>query len=264
MKAEGVLWGGPVLELHTRALARLGPDILGSPPDFDGMLARIAAADGGRRLGEILQDQSLVAGIGNMWMAETLWQARSPWLRASRRLGRRPAAGAGGGRSADARSGRGRTRAAQAGARPRGAAVRSLPHAHPGPRPGRRQPHGLLVPELSGRRQRLRLVMPSHGAPRTAPLSIPARFLPRGVRRRARGGAAVRVRGASDAGRAVALRVPPARPRVRRGAGADAAPPPRHAQRDRRPAPRAGGRDLRPCALGGRLDRGRRALSGRS
>src|SRR5262249_49640323 len=30
---------------------------------------------------ETLQDQALVAGIGNMWMAESLWCARlSPWL----------------------------------------------------------------------------------------------------------------------------------------------------------------------------------------
>src|SRR5215475_14669100 len=80
--AEGVLWNGPVLELHTRALARLGPDILASPPDLDGMLARIARADGGRPLGEVLQDQTLVAGIGNMWAAEALWRVRlSPWLR---------------------------------------------------------------------------------------------------------------------------------------------------------------------------------------
>jgi endonuclease-8 len=79
---EGVLWNGPVLERHTRALARLGPDILGSPPDLDGMLARLRAADGSRALGEVLQDQTLVAGIGNMWMAESLWHARvSPWLR---------------------------------------------------------------------------------------------------------------------------------------------------------------------------------------
>ena len=79
--AEGILLGGPVLELHTRALAPLGPDILASPPDVDGMLRRLAAADGGRPLGESLQDQRLVAGIGNMWMAETLWRARlSPWL----------------------------------------------------------------------------------------------------------------------------------------------------------------------------------------
>ena len=40
-RAEGVLWNGPVLELHTRALARLGPDILAAPPDLDAMLARM-------------------------------------------------------------------------------------------------------------------------------------------------------------------------------------------------------------------------------
>lgn len=79
---EGVLWGGPVLELHTRALAELGPDILGSPPDLDGMLSRLRRADPTRTLGETLIDQSLVAGIGNMWMAETLWcECVSPWLR---------------------------------------------------------------------------------------------------------------------------------------------------------------------------------------
>ncbi len=79
---EAVLWGGPVLELHTRALAGLGPDILGSPPDFDAMLARLRRADGTRSLGETLIDQGLVSGIGNMWMAEVLWAERlSPWLR---------------------------------------------------------------------------------------------------------------------------------------------------------------------------------------
>jgi endonuclease-8 len=81
-RAEGVLWNGPVLELHTRALARLGPDILERPPRVDAMLERMRAADGTRRLGETLLDQSLVAGIGNMWLAEALWEARvSPWLR---------------------------------------------------------------------------------------------------------------------------------------------------------------------------------------
>jgi endonuclease-8 len=80
--AEGVLWNGPVLERHTRALARLGPDILGSPPDFDAMLARMRMTDGARRFGEVMQDQALVAGIGNMWMAESLWRVQiSPWLR---------------------------------------------------------------------------------------------------------------------------------------------------------------------------------------
>jgi endonuclease-8 len=79
---EGVLWNGPVLELHTRAIERLGPDILAEPPDIDAMLARLRAGDGTRWLGEALQDQSIVAGIGNMWLAESLWEARvSPWRR---------------------------------------------------------------------------------------------------------------------------------------------------------------------------------------
>jgi endonuclease-8 len=79
---EAVLWGGPVLELHTRALAGLGPDILARKPDIDAMLARLRRADPTRMLGESLIDQSLVAGIGNMWIAEILWEERlSPWLR---------------------------------------------------------------------------------------------------------------------------------------------------------------------------------------
>ena len=81
-RAEGVLWNGPVLDLHARALGRLGPDILERPPRIDDMLARLRRADGSRRLGETLLDQSLVAGIGNMWLAEALWEARlSPWRR---------------------------------------------------------------------------------------------------------------------------------------------------------------------------------------
>jgi endonuclease-8 len=81
-RAEAVLWNGPVLELHTRAIARLGPDILERPPRIDEMLTRMRAADGTRWLGETLLDQSLVAGIGNMWLAETLWEASlSPWRR---------------------------------------------------------------------------------------------------------------------------------------------------------------------------------------
>ena len=81
-RAEGVLWNGPVLELHTRAIARLGPDILERPPRIDDMLGRMRGADQTRWLGETLLDQSLVAGIGNMWLAESLWAAElSPWRR---------------------------------------------------------------------------------------------------------------------------------------------------------------------------------------
>jgi endonuclease-8 len=81
-QAEGVLWNGPVLELHTRAIARLGPDILEEPPRFDAMLERMLRGDQTRWLGETLLDQSIVAGIGNMWLAEALWEAEvSPWRR---------------------------------------------------------------------------------------------------------------------------------------------------------------------------------------
>jgi endonuclease-8 len=46
------------------------------------MLARIDRAESNRYLGDVLQDQRLIAGIGNMWMAETLWHAKlSPWQR---------------------------------------------------------------------------------------------------------------------------------------------------------------------------------------
>jgi len=78
--AEGVLWNGPVLDPHVRALAKLGPDILASPPDLDAMVVRMRAADPTRTFGETLLDQTVVSGIGNMWLAETLWRiGLSPW-----------------------------------------------------------------------------------------------------------------------------------------------------------------------------------------
>jgi endonuclease VIII len=77
---EGVLWNGPVLELDDRAARRLGPDILAAPPDLDGMLRRLRAEPRSREVGDALLDQRLVAGIGNLWKAEALWEARvSPW-----------------------------------------------------------------------------------------------------------------------------------------------------------------------------------------
>jgi len=79
---EAVLWQGPVLELHARGLARLGPDILAEPPDFERMLSALRSDDPDRALGDALLDQRLVAGIGNVWRAEALWEARvSPWGR---------------------------------------------------------------------------------------------------------------------------------------------------------------------------------------
>jgi endonuclease-8 len=71
---------GPVLAIGRGLTDRLGPDIMAAPPDLDGMLERLRAADQGRQLGEAVLDQRLVAGIGNMWKAEALFAAGlSPW-----------------------------------------------------------------------------------------------------------------------------------------------------------------------------------------
>jgi endonuclease-8 len=79
---EAVLWNGPVLELHARSVQRLGPDVLAEPPDLDRMLANLRREHPGREVGDALLDQRLVAGIGNKWKAEALWQAGlSPWRR---------------------------------------------------------------------------------------------------------------------------------------------------------------------------------------
>jgi endonuclease VIII len=79
-EVEAVQWNGPVLELSDEVVRRLGPDILAVPPDVEAMLARLRVAPASRYVGEALLDQRLVAGIGNMWLAEALWHARlSPW-----------------------------------------------------------------------------------------------------------------------------------------------------------------------------------------
>jgi endonuclease VIII len=80
----GVLWNGPVLELRRDGgvALRLGPDILAEPPDYHAMLVRFRQTAQEREVGDALLDQYLVAGIGNVWKAESLWTERvSPWRR---------------------------------------------------------------------------------------------------------------------------------------------------------------------------------------
>ena len=77
---EGVQWNGPVLELHSRAVRRLGPDVLAAEPDVGRMVENLRRDDQGRAVGDALLDQRLVAGIGNKWKAEALWAVElSPW-----------------------------------------------------------------------------------------------------------------------------------------------------------------------------------------
>jgi endonuclease VIII len=78
---EATQWNGPVLTLDLRAVRRLGPDLLAQATDPAAVAALFRRVEPTRFLGEALQDQRLVAGIGNMWMSETLWATGvSPWL----------------------------------------------------------------------------------------------------------------------------------------------------------------------------------------
>ena len=78
---EAVQWNGPVLALDSRAAGRLGPDLLCRGVEVEALVARLRAVDQRALLGEALLDQRVVSGIGNIWMNESLWQARlSPWL----------------------------------------------------------------------------------------------------------------------------------------------------------------------------------------
>ena len=74
---EAVQWNGPILELVTSCHKRSSaPDIVTEEPEA----ARFRSVDPRRAIGDALLDQRIVAGIGNMWKAEALWEARvSPW-----------------------------------------------------------------------------------------------------------------------------------------------------------------------------------------
>jgi endonuclease-8 len=84
---EVVEFDGPVLELLTdgrtrfdRQLAALGPDVLADEFDSARFLARLRTDDVTRGIGDALLDQSIVAGIGNVWKAEGCWEAAvDPW-----------------------------------------------------------------------------------------------------------------------------------------------------------------------------------------
>src|SRR5438270_1277620 len=82
-----VEFDGPVLELLTDARARshpqlaaLGPDVLGERFDTAEFLRRLRTGERTRPIGDALLDQEIVAGIGNLWKAETCFAlGLSPW-----------------------------------------------------------------------------------------------------------------------------------------------------------------------------------------
>jgi endonuclease-8 len=67
-----------------RLVGHLGPDVLG--PDWDAAEAvRRLAADPDRAVGEALLDQRVLAGVGNLYKAETLFLTGThPWTPAGR------------------------------------------------------------------------------------------------------------------------------------------------------------------------------------
>src|SRR5699024_9725017 len=65
-------------------LGHLGPDLLDPAVDF-AAVARRARDQGERPIGEVLLDQRVAAGIGTIYLAESLWVRRiSPWRPTSR------------------------------------------------------------------------------------------------------------------------------------------------------------------------------------
>ena len=78
---KAVLRGGAVLETSARRVSALGPDILAGELDAKAIVANLRRIDQRRAVGEVLLDQRVVAGIGNIWRSEALWHARiSPWM----------------------------------------------------------------------------------------------------------------------------------------------------------------------------------------
>ena len=70
-----VCFAAPVMELLRDAqapIAQLGPDILVDPFDLDAVLGRARRSDA-PTLGELLLEQRVCAGIGNIYKCEALW-----------------------------------------------------------------------------------------------------------------------------------------------------------------------------------------------
>jgi len=82
-----VCFNAPVVELLAPggeqahpSLSRLGPDVLDRPLDAEEIRGRARRRPSQTALGELLLDQQVVAGIGNIWRCEALFlEGRSPW-----------------------------------------------------------------------------------------------------------------------------------------------------------------------------------------
>jgi endonuclease-8 len=84
---EAVELEGSRLELRTEREIRsdprlrlLGPDVLGSGFDAPAGMTALRRANQSRQVGEVMLDQRVLAGIGNIYKCEGCWSARvDPW-----------------------------------------------------------------------------------------------------------------------------------------------------------------------------------------
>jgi endonuclease-8 len=86
--AVAVLFNAPVAELKRERvldhqLAHLGPDILAPELDIEAIIKRARGSER-QALGELLLDQRVAAGIGNIYKCESLWRLKlDPWMAAT-------------------------------------------------------------------------------------------------------------------------------------------------------------------------------------
>ena len=86
-----VCFNAPIVELLAPggekshpSLSALGRDILDRPPDFAEIRRRARQRPPSTALGDLLLDQRVVAGIGNIWRCEALFlEGHSPWTAVS-------------------------------------------------------------------------------------------------------------------------------------------------------------------------------------
>jgi endonuclease-8 len=82
-----VCFNAPVVELlapkgerQHPSLTNLGPDVLKPPVDLDEVRKRAATRPGETTIAELLLDQGVVSGIGNIWRCESLFVTKTdPW-----------------------------------------------------------------------------------------------------------------------------------------------------------------------------------------
>jgi endonuclease-8 len=86
-----VCFNAPIVELlvpggeqNHPSLSGLGPDVLQRPLDLDEVRRRARRRPPATPLGELLLDQRVVAGIGNIWRCEAMYlEGRNPWAAVS-------------------------------------------------------------------------------------------------------------------------------------------------------------------------------------